>query len=79
MFKDSFYLPFEVPVLLLQIWIFLVQSGILKRIEEKKNERDSFELQIANVSLSHIDEREKNMVRISLVLWSCLSHNLSTR
>jgi hypothetical protein len=40
-----------------------MQSGILKRIEEKENERDSFELQISNVNLSHIDEREKNMVR----------------
>ena len=54
-----------------------MQRGILKRIEEKANERDSYELQIGNVSLSHIDEREKNMVRISLVQWSCLSHNFS--
>ncbi|XP_062165203.1 DNA repair protein RAD50 [Alnus glutinosa] len=38
-----------------------IKSGILKRIEEKENERDSFELQISNVNLSHIDEREKNM------------------
>lgn len=38
-----------------------IKSGILKRIEEKENERDSFELQISNVSLSHIDEREKNL------------------
>lgn len=57
----------------------LVQSGILKRIEEKENERDSFELQISNVSLSHIDEREKNLVRISLIQWSCLSHNFNIR
>lgn len=40
-----------------------MQSGLLKRIEEKENERDSFELQISNVNLSHIDEKEKNMVR----------------
>ncbi|PON95475.1 DNA repair protein Rad50 [Trema orientale] len=38
-----------------------IKSGLLKRIEEKENERDSFELQISNVNLSHIDEREKNM------------------
>lgn len=38
-----------------------IKSGILKRIEEKENERDSFELQISNVNLSHMDEREKNM------------------
>ncbi|KAK6914345.1 RAD50, zinc hook [Dillenia turbinata] len=38
-----------------------IKNGILKRIEEKENERDSFELQISNVNLSHIDEREKNM------------------
>ncbi|XP_052207378.1 DNA repair protein RAD50 isoform X2 [Diospyros lotus] len=38
-----------------------IKSGILKRIEEKENERDSFELQISNVNLVHIDEREKNM------------------
>lgn len=40
-----------------------MQSGILKRIEEKENERDSFELRISNVNLSHIDEKEKNLVR----------------
>ncbi|CAK9149109.1 unnamed protein product [Ilex paraguariensis] len=38
-----------------------IKSGILKRIEEKEIERDSFELQISNVNLAHIDEREKNM------------------
>nr|XP_048333256.1 DNA repair protein RAD50 isoform X2 [Ziziphus jujuba var. spinosa] len=38
-----------------------IKSGLLKRIEEKENERDSFELQISNVNLSHIDEKEKNM------------------
>ncbi|KAL4024651.1 hypothetical protein IC575_013015 [Cucumis melo] len=38
-----------------------VKRGIVKRIEEKESERDSFELQISHVDLSHIDEREKNM------------------
>ncbi|XP_027116885.1 DNA repair protein RAD50 isoform X1 [Coffea arabica] len=38
-----------------------IKRGILKRIEEKENERDSFERQISNVNLSHLDEREKNM------------------
>lgn len=40
-----------------------MQSGLSKRIEEKENERDSFELQISNVNISHIDDREKNLVR----------------
>ncbi|GFY83903.1 DNA repair-recombination protein [Actinidia rufa] len=39
----------------------VIKSGILKRIEEKENERNSFELEISNVNLTHIDEREKNM------------------
>lgn len=38
-----------------------IKSGIIKRIKEKEKERDSFEIQISNVDLSHIDEREKNM------------------
>ncbi|KAL6976322.1 DNA repair protein rad50 [Sarracenia purpurea var. burkii] len=38
-----------------------IKSGILKRIEEKENERDSFEIQISDVNLTHIDDREKNM------------------
>ncbi|KAF7807691.1 DNA repair protein RAD50 [Senna tora] len=38
-----------------------LQSGISKRIEEKEIERDSFELQISNVNLFHIDERERNL------------------
>jgi len=40
-----------------------LQDGILKRIEEKKNELDSSELQMTNVNFSHIDERERNLVR----------------
>ncbi|GMY04764.1 DNA repair protein RAD50-like [Fagus crenata] len=42
------------------------KTGILKRIEEKENERDSFELQLSNVNLSHIDEKENKMVRVTL-------------
>ncbi|XP_022980190.1 DNA repair protein RAD50 [Cucurbita maxima] len=38
-----------------------IKRGIVKRIEVKESERDSFELQISHVDLSHIDEREKNM------------------
>lgn len=38
-----------------------IKSGLLKRIKEKEDERDSFELQISNVDLSHIDEREQSM------------------
>lgn len=45
--------------------IFLVpslQNGILKRIEEKENERNEFEREISNVNMAHLDEREKKMV-----------------
>ncbi|XP_038720675.1 DNA repair protein RAD50 [Tripterygium wilfordii] len=38
-----------------------IKSGIIKRIEVKENERDSLELQISNVNLSQIDEKEKNL------------------
>ncbi|KAF3456639.1 hypothetical protein FNV43_RR01293 [Rhamnella rubrinervis] len=38
-----------------------IKSGLLKRIEEKELERDASELQISNVNISHIDDREKNM------------------
>jgi len=50
--------------------LLCMQRGVLKRIEEKKNELDSFELQISNVNFSHIDERERNLVSAacSLVL-----------
>lgn len=41
---------------------YLMQSGLLKRIKGKEDERDSFELQISDVDLSHIDEREQSMV-----------------
>ncbi|KAG5560731.1 hypothetical protein RHGRI_003911 [Rhododendron griersonianum] len=39
----------------------LVQKGILKRIEEKERERDSYELHVSNMNLAHIDERDKSM------------------
>ncbi|XP_061369150.1 DNA repair protein RAD50 isoform X2 [Gastrolobium bilobum] len=38
-----------------------IKSGLLKSIKEKEMERDSFELQISNVNLSRIDERESNL------------------
>ncbi|TXG72646.1 hypothetical protein EZV62_001225 [Acer yangbiense] len=38
-----------------------IKSNILKRIEEKENERSSFERLISDVDLSRIDERENNM------------------
>ncbi|KAM6544629.1 hypothetical protein CsatB_025365 [Cannabis sativa] len=38
-----------------------IKSGLRKRIEDKENERNSLELQISNVDISHINEREKNM------------------
>ncbi|XP_030533832.1 DNA repair protein RAD50 isoform X1 [Rhodamnia argentea] len=38
-----------------------IKSGLLKRIKGKEDERDSFELQISDVDLSHIDEREQSM------------------
>ncbi|XP_057755081.1 DNA repair protein RAD50 [Arachis stenosperma] len=38
-----------------------IKNGIVRRIEEKENERDSLELQISNVNISHIDERERNL------------------
>lgn len=44
-----------------------MQNGVLRRIEEKEHEHDSFEFQISNVNFPHIDEREKNMV-----LWTYL-------
>ncbi|XVF37925.1 hypothetical protein REPUB_Repub20aG0053500 [Reevesia pubescens] len=38
-----------------------IKSSVLKRLEEKKTERDSLELQISGVNISRLDEREKNM------------------
>lgn len=45
-----------------------LQSDIVKRIEEKRNERESFELQISSIDISRIDEREKNLVVMSHTL-----------
>ncbi|GER39775.1 DNA repair protein RAD50 [Striga asiatica] len=38
-----------------------IKNGILRRIQDKKNERDSFEAEIASVDVTILDEREKNM------------------
>ncbi|ESQ51785.1 hypothetical protein EUTSA_v10016151mg [Eutrema salsugineum] len=38
-----------------------IKTGISKRIEEKKIERDSFEFEISNVDVKQIDEREKHV------------------
>ncbi|WVZ05499.1 hypothetical protein V8G54_018845 [Vigna mungo] len=38
-----------------------IKEGNLKRIKEKKNELDSSELEMTDVNLSHIDERERNL------------------
>ncbi|GMH20274.1 hypothetical protein Nepgr_022115 [Nepenthes gracilis] len=38
-----------------------IKFSIVKRIEEKGAECDSYEFQISNINLSHIDEREKSM------------------
>ncbi|KAJ6967359.1 hypothetical protein NC652_004799 [Populus alba x Populus x berolinensis] len=43
-----------------------IKNSILNRITEKEREHSSFEEQISHVNLSHIDEKEKNMVRMSL-------------
>lgn len=42
--------------------LFASQIGILKRMEDKENERDLAELELSKLNLSHIDEREKNLV-----------------
>lgn len=42
-----------------------MQNDLLKRIEKKKNERDSFESSVSNCDLSRIDEKEKNMVSVA--------------
>ena len=51
---------------LLSYFLFM-QDGLLKDIEDKENEHNSFELQTSNLNLSHIDEREKNMVRMTYI------------
>lgn len=40
-----------------------MQSGILKRIEEKENEAELSVLHMSDFDLSLIDEKEKNLVR----------------
>lgn len=42
--------------------MILLQNNILKRIQEKEMERDSFESEIAGVDITVIDERERNVV-----------------
>lgn len=49
------------------VLVLCLQSDISKRIEEKGHERDSFEHRISNVDLSRIDERERHLVRGSLL------------
>ncbi|KAK8549348.1 hypothetical protein V6N13_009024 [Hibiscus sabdariffa] len=38
-----------------------IKCSVLKRLEETKSNRDSLEIQISDVNLSLLDEREKNM------------------
>ncbi|GAB2295676.1 DNA repair protein rad50 [Dionaea muscipula] len=38
-----------------------IKSEIARQIEKKEAERDSYELQISNINLSHMDERERSM------------------
>ncbi|XP_077250252.1 DNA repair-recombination protein (RAD50) [Tasmannia lanceolata] len=38
-----------------------MRTALLKRLSEKENERDLAELELSNLNLSHIDEREKNL------------------
>ncbi|PIN18897.1 DNA repair protein RAD50, ABC-type ATPase/SMC superfamily [Handroanthus impetiginosus] len=38
-----------------------MKAGILKRIQEKEIERDSFEVQISAINVAMIDERERNL------------------
>lgn len=56
----------EVFIFLLKLNIFfpasIYQSGILRRMKEKENERDLAERELSSLNLSHIDERERNLV-----------------
>lgn len=51
-----------------------MQDGIMKRFEEKNGELESFELEISNIDVSHLDERERKLVSASysLVLFGSL-------
>lgn len=44
------------------------QVGISNRIKERETERDLAEQQLSSLNLSHIDERERNLVHISIHL-----------
>ncbi|CAK8567104.1 unnamed protein product [Lathyrus sativus] len=37
------------------------KDGIMKRFEEKNDELESFELEISNIDVSHLDERERKL------------------
>ncbi|GFQ04279.1 DNA repair protein rad50 [Phtheirospermum japonicum] len=59
-----------------------IKNGISRRIQEKKNERDSFEAQIAAVDVTILDEREKNMqieVERKINQHAAREFNLTTR
>ncbi|WJX33343.1 DNA repair protein rad50 [Trifolium repens] len=38
-----------------------IKVDIIKRIEDKKNKLDSFELQLSNINVSQLDERERDL------------------
>jgi hypothetical protein len=42
----------------------------VRRIREKENERDVAEIELSNLNLSHIDAREKDLVRSVFHLYS---------
>lgn len=55
-----------------------MQNAIVNRIKDKERDRASLEEQISHVNLSHMDEREKNLVRMASVLHNfffCLVSN----
>lgn len=62
--------------------LLYMQSGILKRIREKENERDTMELQISNVNISQMDERERKLVSATCsfgVVWLFITLILDIR
>jgi len=65
-FEDTFCTFFLMPTLSSYILDVIIcnsmQARILTGIEEKKIERDSSELKVADFNLVQIDEREKNSV-----------------
>lgn len=52
------------------------QVSISNRIKERENERDLAEQELSSLNLSHIDERERNLVNIS-VHYKLFLHNFS--